>query len=161
MKLLKVIGIDPGSKKCGFAILDFYQQKIRLIDADIIHIDSTDLQIGMKELALKLDGIFDRYNIEKASIEDIFYAKNPQSVLKLAQFRGFIIAKLLDYLTEFYSFTPLQIKKTLTGNGKADKTQVAFMVQKLLNLKQPIKQLDISDAMAVALTYIFHHKNSK
>lgn len=158
---MKIIGIDPGSKKCGFAILQFEQQQIKLIEADIIQINSTDLQVGMQELALTLNNLFAQHDINQASLEDIFYAKNAQSVLKLAQFRGFIIAKLLDHLPQFHSFTPLQIKKTLTGNGKADKTQVAFMVQKLLNLQQPIKQLDISDAVAVALTYIFHHKSSK
>ena len=86
-------------------------------------------------------------------MEDIFYAHNPASTIKLAQFRGAIMLKLLQEFGNFHEYTALQVKKALTGNGKAAKEQVAFMVKKLLNIKKEIKPLDITDAIAVAITH--------
>lgn len=86
-------------------------------------------------------------------MEGIFYAHNPQSVLKLAQMRGAISLKILQELGNFAEYTPLQVKKTITGKAKADKAQVAFMVKQILGIKQEIKPLDITDAIAVAITH--------
>ena len=86
-------------------------------------------------------------------MEDIFYAHNPATTIKLAQFRGAIMLKLLQDFGQFNEYTALQVKKALTGKAKAGKEQVAFMVKRLLNIKKEIKPLDISDAMAVAITH--------
>ncbi len=83
----------------------------------------------------------------------MFFAFNPKSVIKLAQFRGAMSLKILQEIGNFAEYTPLQVKRAVTGNGKATKEQVNFMVKKLLNLKQEIKPLDITDAIAVALTH--------
>ena len=83
----------------------------------------------------------------------MFYAHNPKTVIKLAQFRGALMLKLLQEFGQFSEYTPLQIKKALTGKAKAGKEQVAFMVKNLLNIKKEIKPLDITDAMAVAITH--------
>lgn len=87
------------------------------------------------------------------AIEDIFYAFNPKTVIKLAQFRGALSLKILQEIGNFSEYTPLQVKKAVTGNGKAAKEQVAFMVKTLLGIKQEIKPLDITDAIAVAITH--------
>jgi crossover junction endodeoxyribonuclease RuvC len=71
----------------------------------------------------------------------------------LAQFRGALSLKILQEIGYFYEYTPLQVKKALTGNGKATKEQVAFMVKRVLGIKKEIKPLDITDAMAVAITH--------
>lgn len=93
------------------------------------------------------------------AIEDIFYAFNPQSVLKLAQFRGALSLKILQIYGNFSEYTPLQVKKAVTGNGKAAKEQVAFMVKRILGIKKEIKPLDITDAIAVAITHSQRLKN--
>jgi crossover junction endodeoxyribonuclease RuvC len=100
-----------------------------------------------------LDLILDAHEIDEVAIEDIFYAYNPKSVLKLAQFRGALSLKILQEIGYFYEYTPLQVKKALTGNGKAAKEQVAFMVKRILNIKKEIKPLDITDAMAIAIAH--------
>jgi crossover junction endodeoxyribonuclease RuvC len=74
-------------------------------------------------------------------------------MIKLAQFRGAISLKVLQELGHFAEYTPLQVKKAVTGNGKSSKQQVNFMVKRLLNIKQEIKPFDISDAIAVALAH--------
>ena len=100
-----------------------------------------------------LDLVLKNHKIDEVAIEDMFFAYNPKSVIKLAQFRGAISLKILQEYGSFSEYTPLQVKKSVTGNGKASKEQVAFMVKRLLNIKKEIKPLDITDAIAVAITH--------
>jgi crossover junction endodeoxyribonuclease RuvC len=102
---------------------------------------------------IAFDSIFSEYEINEVAMEDIFFAHNPQSVMKLAQFRGALSLKILHKFGSFGEYTPLQVKQSITGNGKASKEQVAFMVKRLLGLKKDIKPLDITDAIAVAITH--------
>ena len=99
------------------------------------------------------DLIFSKHEIDEVSIEDMFYAFNPKTVIKLAQFRGAISLKILQKFGNFAEYTPLQVKKAVTGNGKSTKEQVAFLVKRLLGVKKEIKPLDITDAIAIALTH--------
>jgi crossover junction endodeoxyribonuclease RuvC len=105
------------------------------------------------ELVEGMDIIFKNHSIDEVAIEDIFFAFNPKTVLKLAQFRGALSLKILQVHGNFHEYTPLQVKKAVTGKAKAQKEQVAFMVGKILGIKQEIKPLDITDAIAVALTH--------
>jgi crossover junction endodeoxyribonuclease RuvC len=150
---LKILGIDPGTINCGYAILDVTNKKPRLIEAGLIKIKSRILQEQILELVEAIDLILGNHIIKEVAIEDIFFAFNPKSVIKLAQFRGAMSLKILQEIGHFSEYTPLQVKKAVTGNGKATKDQVAFMVKRLLNLKVEIKPLDITDAIAVALTH--------
>lgn len=150
---MKILGIDPGTINCGYSILEVNNNKTSLIEAGLIKIKSRLLQEQIVELIEGLDLIFSKHTIDQVAIEDIFYAHNPKSVIKLAQFRGALSLKILQEFGNFSEYTPLQVKKAVTGNGKADKKQVAFMVKRLLNIKAEIKPLDITDAIAVALTH--------
>lgn len=151
---MNILGIDPGSKNCGYAILNFENQKMKLLEAGFIKIKEKDLQTQILEFVEGIDLVLKNHKIHEVSIENIFYAYNPKTVIKLAQFRGALSLKILQEIGYFYEYTPLQIKKALTGKAKADKTQVAFMVKKLLGIVQEIKPLDITDAIAVAITHI-------
>ena len=183
---MKILGIDPGSRFCGYAIIQtpsksgvanktadknsIMASKIAdkggenspnsgknvLIEAGLIKIKPSTLQFQITELCEGLDLIFKAHSFDAVAIEDIFYAYNPKSVLKLAQFRGALSLKILQIHGEFSEYTPLQVKKTITGNGKASKEQVAFMVKRLLGIQKELKPLDITDAIAIALTHAFH-----
>ena len=150
---MKILGIDPGTINCGYAILEVNNRKIKLIEAGLIKMKSRILQEQILEFVEGLDLITKNHKIDEVAIEDMFFAFNPKSVIKLAQFRGAISLKILQDFGNFAEYTPLQVKKAVTGNGKADKNQVAFMVKRLLNIKQEIKPLDITDAIAVAITH--------
>ena len=147
------MGIDPGTRNLGYCVLDFDGKNYALVEAGLIKIKTKILQEQIVELVEGLDIILKNHTIDQVAIEDIFYAFNPQTVLKLAQFRGALSLKVLQEIGYFYEYTPLQVKKALTGNGKASKKQVAFMVKRLLNIKKEIKPLDITDAMAIAITH--------
>lgn len=155
---MNILGIDPGTKNCGYAIINGKKNQLYLLEAGLIKIKETKLQYQIAEFNEGINIILKNYEIDSVAIEDIFYAYNPKTVIKLAQFRGAISFKIIQELGNFYEYTPLQVKKALTGNGKADKSQVAFMVKKMLNIKDDIKPLDITDAIAIAIT---HYHNIK
>ena len=158
---MKILGIDPGTINCGYAILEMQSNvnsvkstnKPKLIEVGLIKMKSRVLQEQIMELVEGIDLILKNHKIDEVAIEDMFFAFNPKSVIKLAQFRGALSLKILLEIGNFSEYTPLQVKKAVTGNGKADKEQVSFMVKRLLGIKQEIKPLDITDAIAVALTH--------
>ncbi len=150
---MNILGIDPGSRNLGYCILSYEKRNYTLIEAGMLKIKPASLQEQIVSLVEGLDLILKSHKIDEVAIEDIFYAYNPKTVLKLAQFRGALSLKILQEVGYFYEYTPLQVKKALTGNGKAAKEQVSFMVKKILKIKQEIKPLDITDAMAIAIAH--------
>jgi crossover junction endodeoxyribonuclease RuvC len=148
-----ILGIDPGTAKCGYSLLSVDRGKMSLIEAGFIKIAPNPLVAQLPELIEGLDLILKNQKIDEAAIEDIFFAYNPKTVLKLAQFRGAILLKLIQDLGVFHEYTPLQVKKSVTGKGKASKEQVAYMVKVLLGIKHDIKPLDITDAIAVSIAH--------
>jgi len=154
-----ILGIDPGTRNCGYAIIKKDNNRVILVEAGLIKIKERELQYQIVELCEGLDIIFKNHKIDEVSIEDIFYAFNPKTVLKLAQFRGALSLKVLQVFGNFHEYTPLQVKKAVTGNGKATKEQVSFMVKRILGIKKEIKPLDITDAIAIALTHAQRIKN--
>ena len=123
------------------------------MEAGLIKMKAEDLQYQIPQMVEAIGTIFQNHQIDEVAMEDIFYAHNPATTIKLAQFRGAIMLKLLQEFGNFHEYTALQVKKALTGKGKASKEQVRFMVQRLLKIKKEIKPLDISDAMAIAITH--------
>jgi len=150
---MNILGIDPGSRNMGYCILGFDKGKYTLIEAGVLKIKQNEIQEQIIDIMEGMDMILSNNIIDQVAMEDIFFAYNPKSVLKLAQIRGALSLKILQEIGYFYEYSPLQVKKAITGNGKATKEQVAFMVKRLLNIKKDIKPLDISDAMAVAITH--------
>ncbi|MFT5660438.1 MAG: crossover junction endodeoxyribonuclease RuvC [Sulfurimonas sp.] len=148
-----ILGIDPGTRNMGYALIKLEASKISLVEAGLIKMKAEDLQFQIPQMVEGLSTIFSSHTIDEVAMEDIFYAHNPKTTIKLAQFRGAIMLKLLQEFGQFSEYTALQVKKALTGKGKASKEQVNFMVKRLLNIKKEIKPLDISDAMAVAITH--------
>ncbi|HEY9203537.1 crossover junction endodeoxyribonuclease RuvC [Sulfurimonas sp.] len=148
-----ILGIDPGTRNMGYALISLEKGKIALIEAGLIKIKAEELQFQIPQMVEAFESIFKNHKIDEVALEDIFYAHNPKTTIKLAQFRGAIMLMLLQQFGQFSEYTALQVKKALTGNGKATKEQVAFMAKRLLNIKKEIKPLDITDAIAVAITH--------
>lgn len=153
MDKINILGIDPGTRNMGYAIISLENNKISLVEAGLIKMKAENLQFQIPQMVEGIEQLFKNYTIDQVAMEDIFYAHNPATTIKLAQFRGAIMLKLLQEFGQFHEYTALQVKKALTGKAKASKEQVAFMVKRLLGIKKEIKPLDISDAMAVAITH--------
>ena len=150
---MKILGIDPGTRNMGYAILEKSVNKISLVEAGLVKMKPENVQFQMTQMCEAIDQIFNAHKIDEVAIESMFYAYNPQSVLKLAQFRGALSLKILQIYGNFAEYTPLQVKKSVTGKAKAAKEQVAFMVKRILGINKDIKPLDITDAIAIALTH--------
>lgn len=151
---MNILGIDPGSRNLGYCIIHWNGKNFSLIEAGLLKMKEKELQAQMIELIEGIDLILKTHVIDEVAIEDIFFAFNPKSVIKLAQFRGALCLKILQEVGFFHEYTALQVKKAVTGNGKATKEQVAFMVKRLFGIQKEIKPLDITDAMAIALTHL-------
>lgn len=154
-----ILGIDPGTRKMGYALISLEKGKVSLIEAGLIKIKAEELQFQIPQMVEAFESIFKKFKIDEVAIEDIFYAHNPKTTIKLAQFRGAIMLLIIQQFGQFNEYTALQVKKALTGNGKATKEQVSFMVKMILNIKKEIKPLDITDAIAVAITHSQRLKN--
>jgi len=148
-----ILGIDPGTRNMGYGLIKLENGKINLVEAGLIKMKAEDLQFQIPQMVEGISSLFKKHTIDEVAMEDIFYAHNPATTIKLAQFRGAIMLLLLQEFGQFSEYTALQVKKALTGKAKAGKEQVAFMVKRLLNIKKEIRPLDISDALAVAITH--------
>jgi len=148
-----ILGIDPGTRHCGYALIEAEGTKMRLVEAGVIRMKPESLQMQIPQITEAIEQIFKQHAIDAVAMEDIFYAHNPKTVIKLAQFRGAVMLKLLQEFGFFAEYTPLQVKKALTGKAKATKEQVAFMAKRLLGITREIKPLDVTDAIAVAVTH--------
>ncbi|NOQ31321.1 MAG: crossover junction endodeoxyribonuclease RuvC [Helicobacteraceae bacterium] len=151
---MNILGIDPGTRNCGYAIIKkLAGNKVKLVEAGLIKMKAEDLQFQIPQMVEAIEQIFKTNKIDEVSVESMFHGKNAATTIKLAQFRGALMLKILQEFGQFSEYSPLEIKKALTGSGASTKEQVAFMVKRLLNIKKEIKPLDISDAMAIAITH--------
>ena len=100
-----------------------------------------------------ITSLIQEYKPEEMSVEELFYFKNQTTVIPVAEARGVILLAGIDSCSEIFEYTPLQIKQALTGNGRAEKKQVQYMVKAILGLKDIPKPDDAADALAVAICH--------
>lgn len=151
---MRIIGIDPGTGILGFGVVDVVKGKARLVDAGVITTPShTPLPDRLEEIYNSLTEIIADTKPQVMSIEKLFFAQNVTTAMSVSHARGvaMLTGKQAGLVIEEY--TPLQIKQTLTGYGKADKKQVQEMVRIHLGLKDVPKPDDCADALAAAITY--------
>lgn len=151
---MRILGIDPGTGILGFGVIDVNGSKKTLVDAGVIRTpvkqeDSDRLQTIYDELK----EIIHEHKPEVMIVEKLFFARNVTTAMSVSQARGVVLLLGKQMNLRLVEFTPLQIKQSTTGNGRADKKQVQEMVRVLLNLKDIPKPDDCADALAAALTY--------
>ena len=152
---MRVLGIDPGSNITGYGIIEKNGQELRPLKWGAIRaIKNDSFPDKLKRVYDSLRVVINSYGPSIAVIENIFFAKNPNSALKLGQVRGATILACANAGLEIAEYTPLEIKLSITGYGRAEKSQVQNMVTKLLGLKKNPTPLDASDALAVAICHI-------
>ena len=149
-----ILGIDPGSLNCGYGLLQVQKRRIVAAGSDVVKV-SGDLPLAQRIALIyqKINEVIEEYKPDIASVETIFYGKNIQSAFTLGHVRGAILLALAQAEIKIVEYSPLEIKKSVVGNGKASKEQVGYMVQKILSLKEPPKSQDASDALAAAICY--------
>ena len=149
-----IIGIDPGSRKTGYGIIENLNNFNRYLGSGVIVLnESTSLAKRLLILNDQLDEVIQKFRPDSGSIEAIFFAKNVKSVLILGHARGIALLQLARHQLPVYEYTPLQVKQTLVGVGRASKEQVQHMVRILVNRPHSRMSEDESDALAVAITH--------
>ncbi len=149
-----ILGIDPGTATTGFGVLRFDKNGLECLDFGCIE-TSSQLSQGerLKILERELNKVIKKHRPSVMAVEDIFFFKNMKTAVAVSEARGVIILTAAKMKLSTHEYTPLQIKQTVTAYGRADKKQVAKMVQLLLNLKYLPKPDDAADALAAAICY--------
>lgn len=150
---MRILGIDPGLCQTGFGVIDEQANQLHYVASGIIKTNgNAHLPSRLCTIFQNLHEIIQLYQPEESAIEKVFVNVNPQSTLLLGQARGAALAALTTQNLKVAEYTALQIKKSVVGNGKAAKYQVAKMVEELLHLNQTPKA-DAADALACAICH--------
>ena len=148
-----ILGIDPGYAIIGYGIIDTSKSDM-VVDYGAITTPKEDsLPIRLEAIENSLKFLFDKFKPDVVAIEELFYFKNQKTVIQVAQARGVIMLACQKYCGNIYEYTPLQIKQALTGQGRAEKAQVQYMVKAILGLNSIPKPDDAADALAVAICH--------
>ncbi|OGD81564.1 crossover junction endodeoxyribonuclease RuvC [Candidatus Collierbacteria bacterium RIFOXYD1_FULL_40_9] len=158
---MKILGIDPGTGRLGWSILEILpRSKPLLLDCGCIETPvKTTLPKRLKIIYDFLTELVRSSKPDQFAIESLFFSNNAKTAIDVGAARGVAILCAEQHNLPIFEYTPLQVKSSLTGFGKADKKQVEFMVMNILKIKTKIKPDDAVDAVAIALTHSFHKKH--
>ena len=155
----RIIGIDPGLRLTGWGIIDYHNNKLIYLDSGVITSCKKDsLTSKIHYIHTELDNIIKKYQPNIAAIEETFINNNNKSSLILGHARGGILLGLALNNLPVYEYATRLIKKTVSGNGKADKNQIKKMIEYLLVTNKIKKEItyDETDALATAICYTSH-----
>jgi crossover junction endodeoxyribonuclease RuvC len=148
---MKILGIDPGSARIGYGLIEKENSGLKFIKAGLLKISSKDKNQRLVELEKSLSQLLKKEKPDLAILEKLYFMKNMKTALEVAQSRGILTLMLIKYKIPLLEYTPLEIKQAITGYGLADKKSVARMVAKILKMGKISKYDDVSDALAAAI----------
>jgi crossover junction endodeoxyribonuclease RuvC len=147
-----ILGIDPGSRKTGFGIINAQGSRLDYLGSGVIRMADQDLALRLQTIFISINEIIEEYTPREMAIENVFMAKSAGSALKLGQARGVAIVAATNQQLAVFEYEARKVKQAVVGSGGADKRQVQHMVKTLLKLtKNP--QEDAADALAVAICH--------
>jgi crossover junction endodeoxyribonuclease RuvC len=150
---MRVMGIDCGSEYTGYGIVDSDGHAHRMVAAGSIHTSPRDpFSTRLSRIADGLRTVIRTYAPDSAAVEEVFHAANTKSALKLAHVRGVALLVVAEAELHCGEYSPLAVKQSVVGYGRAEKSQVQFMVRSLLGEQAPA-QADACDALAVAICH--------
>lgn len=149
---MRILGIDPGLAITGWAIVDFEKGTPKAIDyGSILTEKGKTVFERLSEIYKDLNGILDEFKPEYCGIETLLFYNNAKTAIVVGEARGVILLALQEHLIPIREFTPLQVKSSISGYGKATKKQVQENVKIICNLDEIPKPDDVADALAVAI----------
>lgn len=154
----RVLGVDPGSRLCGYGVID--ENGKYVASGTIRMTPGKPLHLRLGELHDGLVSVIEEFSPQMASVEKVFFAKSVRAALSLGHARGVAMLALVEGGVEVFEYSPLEIKKAVTGHGKADKRQVQAMVKQILGLDFSPSP-DGADALAMAICHQSCDKFSK
>jgi crossover junction endodeoxyribonuclease RuvC len=148
----RVLGIDPGSQRTGFGIIDCHAGGERHVASGCIDVAGEDMVVRLQRIFAALNALVSEHRPDMIAVERVFLHRNPDSALKLGQARGVAICAAASLGASVHEYAPRAIKMAVTGYGAAAKPQVAQMVRTLLSLDMALAA-DAADALAAALCH--------
>jgi len=151
--IMRILGIDPGYGIVGYGIIDTHRNNY-VVDYGVIETPKEEsFPVRLLRIEESLRVLLETYKPDEVAIEELFYFRNQTTVIPVAEARGVIVLTAQKYCERIFEYTPMQIKQALTGNGRADKKQMQFMVKNVLGLEKIPKPDDAADALAVAICH--------
>lgn len=146
-----IIGIDPGSRLCGYGLIEMENRRVLAAGCDTIDVTGFK-SLGERLMALhdRIKAVLDDYKPEVAAVESMFYHRQIKSVFTLGHARGVILLALAEFNVPVVEYSPREIKKSVVGNGNATKLQVRYMINQLYPLSEKARKDDAFDALAIA-----------
>ena len=153
---MRVLGIDCGGEYTGYGVVEIdLRGKLHCLTCGAIKLSTREaLPRRLSRIYAELGAIITEHQPDEVAIEDVFYALNVKSALKLGQVRGVAMLAAACAGLEVAEYSPLTIKSSVVGYGRAEKQQVQLMVTRLLELAQPPEPTDASDALAIAICHL-------
>jgi len=149
-----ILGIDPGYAIVGYGVIEYTGNKFKVLEYGSIETKAgTDFSVRLLKIHKGMEELIKRYSPDAVAVEELFFNTNTKTAIKVAQARGVILLSGSLSTAEVFEYTPLQVKQSVCGYGRADKNQVQQMVKLLLNLEKVPKPDDTADALAVAICH--------
>lgn len=149
-----VLGIDPGYAIVGWGVLEYKNNRFRVIDYGSIQTKAgVPTPIRLQTIYRELSAIIRKYRPDAMAVEELFFNTNQKTGIIVAEARGVILLSAVENGVELFEYTPLQVKQAVVGYGRAEKNQVISMVTMFLNLPAPPKPDDTADALALAICH--------
>ena len=154
---MRVLGIDCGTERTGYGVIDSDGRAHYMVAAGCIRSSAKEpLERRLLNIAGELRALIVEYRPEAAAVEEVFFAVNAKSALKLSHVRGVALLTVAEASLVVAEYSPLEVKKSVVGYGRAEKAQVQRMVASILRLAEPIASEDASDALAIAICHAHH-----
>lgn len=151
---MRILGIDPGFGIIGFGVIDKSNSGLEVVDYGVITTPKEmPFNERLKVIYDSMNALLDRYKPDEVSIEELYFNKNITTGIKVAEARGIILLTFQQHKLPIFEYTPQDIKMALTGQGRATKHQMQFMVKTILRLAKIPRPDDAADAVAVALCH--------
>jgi len=149
---VRVLGIDPGSQRTGFGVVDAHAGRLRYVTSGVIRTSQGDFATRLCEIFRGMRAVVAEYRPQEIAVERVFVNRNPDSALKLGQARGAAICGTIEGEAPVFEYATREIKQAVVGSGSAEKLQVQLMMRALLKLEAPIAA-DAADALAAAVCH--------
>ncbi len=151
---MRILGIDPGIATIGFGALDSEKSSIKLIKCGVITTPAhTSLSSRLEQIYDDMISLLDLFKPDAVSIEELFFNTNLTTGIAVAHGRGVILLACRKMGVKVFEYTPLQVKQSVVGYGRAEKRQVMDMVKRICQLPAPPKPDDAADAVALAICH--------
>lgn len=158
---MRILGIDPGYATLGWGVVDYSASHFTVLGYGAIETPASKTPEERLEIIYReLNAIIDKFAPQDMAVEELFFNTNITTGIKVAQARGVILLAAKQKGLEVFEYTPLQVKQSVVGYGRAEKKQVITMVTMLLGLAKPPKPDDTADALAIAICHA-HSGTSK